>query len=157
MLALVQVPLSGRLAGVTERRGGAEVSRRPPLLREQALFAQVPETTRSSQKRNARCGVVLRGNRRSSGISCSATTPSQSVSTSTSWHQRSGGVSPTSRHAKSFQQNDGLVYLRSFFDPSTFNDIRDETSKLRSCLRREKNGTAVDRLGMYMRVRHGAR
>lgn len=96
-------------------------------------------------------GSGAAGARRRSTIACAATTPawSQAPSPSPSWHGRSNFV----KHARSFVDNDSLCYLRSFFDPKTFHEMREETVRLRSLLRKEKNGTAVDRMGMYMKVR----
>lgn len=116
-----------------------------------------PQRRRERTRGAALHAGAAAGARRASLILCAATTssgqtpqaPSWASSQAASWHARSNN----SKHARTFVQNDSLCYLRSFFDPYTFNEIREETASLRPFLRREKNGTAVDRMGMYMKVR----
>lgn len=118
----------------------------------------VPLNSSGAQRRRQRARGAQLGSGAAAGVLlrfptvCTATTSSgwtpSSAQPSSSWHSRSSSA----KHAKAFQANDGLCYLRSFFDPWTFNEIREETTRLRPFLRRERNGTAVDRMGMYLKV-----
>lgn len=52
------------------------------------------------------------------------------------------------RHA--FKQNDGLLYIKNFFRPWTFQGIREECARMRPQLKKEHSATAKERLGVYV-------
>jgi hypothetical protein len=58
-----------------------------------------------------------------------------------------------SKLSRAFSANEGLVYLRDFFDAHAFEALRAECAALRPRLRRERSATAENRLGLYLPVR----
>ena len=85
----------------------------------------------------------------------SATSPLSPPAPAAASPLRAPGRHPesASKLARQFSANDGLIYVRDFFDAHAFEALRAECAALRPRLRRERSVTAENRLGLYLPVR----